>query len=62
VIYLDSPAGVGLSYSKNVSDYKTGDLKTAVDSHTFLLKVNIYVLLCWRISKFIIYNLFVEQS
>jgi len=39
VIYLDSPAGVGLSYSKNVSDYDTGDLKTAADSHTFLLKV-----------------------
>ncbi|XP_066355546.1 serine carboxypeptidase 1-like isoform X1 [Miscanthus floridulus] len=38
VIYLDSPAGVGLSYSKNVSDYETGDLKTAADSHTFLLK------------------------
>uniref|UniRef100_A0A0A9DFB8 Carboxypeptidase n=1 Tax=Arundo donax TaxID=35708 RepID=A0A0A9DFB8_ARUDO len=38
VIYLDSPAGVGLSYSMNVSDYQTGDLKTAVDSHTFLLK------------------------
>lgn len=39
VIYLDSPSGVGLSYSKNVSDYETGDLKTAADSHTFLLKV-----------------------
>ncbi|KAM0910928.1 hypothetical protein ACQ4PT_013809 [Festuca glaucescens] len=38
MIYLDSPAGVGLSYSKNVSDYQTGDLKTAADSHTFLLK------------------------
>ena len=62
MIYLDSPAGVGLSYSKNVSDYETGDLKTAADSHAFLLKVNIYVLLCWCISKFIIYNLFVEQK
>ncbi|OQU78933.1 hypothetical protein SORBI_3008G073700 [Sorghum bicolor] len=38
VLYLDSPSGVGLSYSKNVSDYETGDLKTAADSHTFLLK------------------------
>uniref|UniRef100_N1QS33 Carboxypeptidase n=1 Tax=Aegilops tauschii TaxID=37682 RepID=N1QS33_AEGTA len=38
MIYLDSPAGVGLSYSNNVSDYETGDLKTAADSHTFLLK------------------------
>ncbi|CAN6344700.1 unnamed protein product [Urochloa humidicola] len=38
VIYLDSPAGVGLSYSNNTSDYETGDLKTAADSHTFLLK------------------------
>ncbi|KAL0369903.1 UNVERIFIED_CONTAM: Serine carboxypeptidase 1 [Sesamum angustifolium] len=38
IIYLDSPAGVGLSYSGNVSDYETGDLKTATDTHTFLLK------------------------
>ncbi|XP_073222805.1 serine carboxypeptidase-like 20 [Cicer arietinum] len=38
IIYLDSPAGVGFSYSKNVSDYKTGDIQTAYDSHNFLLK------------------------
>lgn len=38
VLYLDSPAGVGLSYSNNMSDYVTGDLKTASDSHKFLLK------------------------
>uniref|UniRef100_M8BQ28 Carboxypeptidase n=1 Tax=Aegilops tauschii TaxID=37682 RepID=M8BQ28_AEGTA len=38
MIYLDSPAGVGMSYSLNKSDYTTGDLKTAADAHTFLLK------------------------
>ncbi|KAK4720151.1 hypothetical protein R3W88_018489 [Solanum pinnatisectum] len=38
IIYLDSPVGVGLSYSKNKSDYETGDLKTASDTHSFLLK------------------------
>lgn len=38
VIYLDSPAGVGYSYAQNISEYDTGDLKTASDSHTFLLK------------------------
>ncbi|KAJ0988980.1 hypothetical protein J5N97_007336 [Dioscorea zingiberensis] len=38
VIYLDSPAGVGLSYSLNKSDYHTGDLKTAADTHLFLLE------------------------
>ncbi|KAF8014704.1 hypothetical protein BT93_H0497 [Corymbia citriodora subsp. variegata] len=38
IIYLDSPAGVGFSYSKNSSDYRTGDIKTAHDSYTFLLK------------------------
>ncbi|KAL3850469.1 hypothetical protein ACJIZ3_012351 [Penstemon smallii] len=38
ILYLDSPAGVGLSYSGNESDYITGDLKTASDSHKFLLK------------------------
>lgn len=40
IIYLDSPVGVGFSYSNNISDYITGDTKTAVDSHAFLLKVN----------------------
>ncbi|KAL5703188.1 Serine carboxypeptidase-like 20 [Ranunculus cassubicifolius] len=38
IIYLDSPAGVGLSYSENVVDYTTGDRNTALDSHVFLLK------------------------
>lgn len=36
---MDSPAGVGFSYSKNETDYVTGDIKTASDSHVFLLKV-----------------------
>ena len=39
VIYLDSPAGVGLSYSGNQSDYITRDTTTALDSHKFLLEV-----------------------
>ncbi|KAK9756278.1 hypothetical protein RND81_01G086400 [Saponaria officinalis] len=38
IIYLDSPAGTGYSYSLNQSDYVTGDLKTASDTHAFLLK------------------------
>ncbi|KAJ6814247.1 serine carboxypeptidase 1 [Iris pallida] len=38
MIYLDSPAGVGLSYSTNTVDYETGDLQTASDTHQFLLK------------------------
>ncbi|XP_073117930.1 serine carboxypeptidase 1 isoform X1 [Elaeis guineensis] len=38
ILYLDSPAGVGMSYSNDKSDYTTGDLKTASDSHKFLLK------------------------
>ncbi|XVF21277.1 hypothetical protein REPUB_Repub12eG0076500 [Reevesia pubescens] len=38
IIYLDSPVGVGLSYSKNQSDYLTGDLQTATDTHAFVLK------------------------
>ncbi|AQK43186.1 Serine carboxypeptidase-like 20 [Zea mays] len=37
-MYLDSPAGVGMSYSLNRSDYVTGDLKTAADAHKFLSK------------------------
>jgi serine carboxypeptidase-like clade 1 len=46
IMYLDSPAGVGMSYSLNKSDYTTGDLKTAADAHTFLLKV-----LCFTTSS-----------
>ncbi|CAL5363078.1 unnamed protein product [Camellia sinensis] len=38
MIYLDSPAGVGFSYSKNTTIYKTGDLQTASDTHDFLIK------------------------
>ncbi|GLT87817.1 hypothetical protein SLE2022_058770 [Rubroshorea leprosula] len=38
IIYLDSPAGAGLSYSTNTSDYVTGDYQTAADTHAFLLK------------------------
>lgn len=36
VIYLDSPSGVGYSYSETPSDYNTDDNKTAVDTTTFL--------------------------
>ncbi|TVU13686.1 hypothetical protein EJB05_37106 [Eragrostis curvula] len=38
MIYLDSPAGVGMSYSLNKPEYKTSDLKIAADAHKFLLK------------------------
>ncbi|XP_039156646.1 serine carboxypeptidase-like 20 [Eucalyptus grandis] len=38
IIYLDSPCGVGLSYSNNPKNYVTGDQQTASDTHTFLLK------------------------
>ncbi|KAK6256639.1 hypothetical protein QUC31_000098 [Theobroma cacao] len=38
VIFLESPAGVGFSYSKNSSDYtNVGDRKTAQDSYIFLI-------------------------
>ncbi|XP_059625414.1 serine carboxypeptidase-like 20 [Cornus florida] len=38
IIYLDSPAGVGFSYSPNTTAYRTGDIQTAKDTHAFLLK------------------------
>ncbi|KAL8097057.1 hypothetical protein AgCh_030232 [Apium graveolens] len=37
VLFLESPAGVGFSYSNRTSDYATGDKKTAEDSYTFLI-------------------------
>jgi len=37
VLFLESPAGVGFSYSNNTKDYDTfGDAKAAEDSYTFL--------------------------
>lgn len=36
VIYLDSPAGVGLSYSETPADYVTNDTATAADANAFL--------------------------
>ncbi|KAL9446137.1 hypothetical protein AB3S75_013915 [Citrus x aurantiifolia] len=38
IIFLESPAGVGFSYSNITSDYKVnGDIRTAGDSYTFLV-------------------------
>ncbi|KAI3448095.1 hypothetical protein Pfo_004760 [Paulownia fortunei] len=37
VIFLESPAGVGFSYSNKSSDYITGDKRTASDAYTFLV-------------------------
>ncbi|KAE8727476.1 Serine carboxypeptidase-like 39 [Hibiscus syriacus] len=38
VLFVESPAGVGFSYSNATSDYeKSGDSKTAVDNYVFLL-------------------------
>lgn len=36
MLYLDSPAGVGLSYSGTAEDYTTNDTRTAQDSAVFL--------------------------
>ena len=37
VLFLESPAGVGFSYSNRSSDYTTGDKQTAKDSYIFLI-------------------------
>ncbi|MQM04739.1 hypothetical protein Taro_037544 [Colocasia esculenta] len=38
IIFLESPAGVGFSYSKTTSDYKlSGDKRTAKDAYAFLV-------------------------
>ena len=39
VIFLESPAGVGFSFSRNTTDYDTvGDRRTAEDAYVFLVK------------------------
>ncbi|XP_071729974.1 serine carboxypeptidase 1-like [Rutidosis leptorrhynchoides] len=37
VLFLESPAGVGFSYSNTSKDYITGDVQTAKDSYKFLI-------------------------
>nr|GFA25907.1 serine carboxypeptidase-like 42 [Tanacetum cinerariifolium] len=37
LLFVESPAGVGWSYSNTSSDYTTGDAHTAKDMYTFLL-------------------------
>jgi len=38
MLFLESPAGVGFSYSNTSSDYdKNGDNRTAEDTYTFLI-------------------------
>jgi serine carboxypeptidase-like clade 2 len=37
VIFLESPAGVGFSYSNRSSDYYVGDTRTAEDAYIFLV-------------------------
>ncbi|KAL3845444.1 hypothetical protein ACJIZ3_002847 [Penstemon smallii] len=38
LLFLESPAGVGWSYSNTSSDYTTGDATTATDTHKFLVE------------------------
>ncbi|KAI5082006.1 hypothetical protein GOP47_0001749 [Adiantum capillus-veneris] len=39
LLFLESPAGVGFSYTNTSSDLKTsGDKRTAIDAHTFLVR------------------------
>ncbi|KAL2482075.1 Serine carboxypeptidase-like 27 [Forsythia ovata] len=38
LLFLDSPAGVGFSYSNTSSDMVTGDQRTAKDAYKFLIK------------------------
>jgi serine carboxypeptidase-like clade 2 len=37
LLFVESPAGVGWSYSNTSSDYNTGDAQTANDMYKFLL-------------------------
>ncbi|MQM02784.1 hypothetical protein Taro_035551 [Colocasia esculenta] len=38
LLFVESPAGVGWSYSNRTSDYKSGDESTANDMRTFLIR------------------------
>jgi carboxypeptidase C (cathepsin A) len=36
IIYAETPAGVGYSFSDNMDDYTTGDAETALDNYIFI--------------------------
>ena len=36
MVYIESPAGVGFSYSTNNADYTTGDQQTAIDNYNLI--------------------------
>eukprot|EP01138_Halocafeteria_seosinensis_P013961 gb/GECG01014256.1/.p1 GENE.gb/GECG01014256.1/~~gb/GECG01014256.1/.p1 ORF type:complete len:226 (+),score=4.95 gb/GECG01014256.1/:1-678(+) len=38
LLFIESPAGVGFSYSNTSSDYKVGDKRTSEDLYTFLVR------------------------
>lgn len=38
MLYIESPVGVGFSYSDNPNDYNTNDNQTASDNYQFLLQ------------------------
>ncbi|GLT32196.1 hypothetical protein SLA2020_068810 [Shorea laevis] len=38
LLFVESPVGVGWSYSNTTSDYTRGDASTAMDMHVFMLK------------------------
>ncbi|KAF3445558.1 hypothetical protein FNV43_RR10734 [Rhamnella rubrinervis] len=38
LLFVESPAGVGWSYSNTTSDYNSGDASTANDMHIFMMK------------------------
>ena len=38
VLYIDSPSGVGFSFSTDASDYHVNDTRTAQDLHAFLVR------------------------
>ncbi|KAF8364885.1 hypothetical protein HHK36_033129 [Tetracentron sinense] len=38
LLFVESPAGVGWSYSNTTSDYTCGDASTAADMHIFMMK------------------------
>ena len=43
MIWLESPAGVGFSYSNTTSDYVVGDARTAADTYAFLAQfIHVY--------------------
>jgi len=48
MIFIESPSGVGFSFSNDKNDYNTNDNKTAIDNYHFIQIINLMISISLR--------------